>query len=220
MITMGTFGGYIIILVGLFAGNVMGTPVNRRVDLFFAVVGCALFIIAGALNIDFFSKLAYKSSFRDTGLAKGSISIIEAALFLVDAFLTFRGENWKDIIFVNTHREPYTRQPFYTVQSHSVMRNCRNFHWEILPKITRITPLNNSREASSKSWIEGKTSKWRDYLMREICLALFALFEKDLWTYLIARCSLGQTVISSWKYHRDTNKLQNKKQSTNVKVPL
>ncbi|XP_076291728.1 uncharacterized protein LOC143214487 [Lasioglossum baleicum] len=93
MITMGTFGGYIIILVGLFAGNVMGTPVNRRVDLFFAVVGCALFIITGALNIDLFSKIAYKSSFRDTGLAKGSISIIEAALFLVDAFLTFRGEN-------------------------------------------------------------------------------------------------------------------------------
>lgn len=31
MITMGTFGGYLIILVGLFIGSVMGTPVNRRV---------------------------------------------------------------------------------------------------------------------------------------------------------------------------------------------
>lgn len=31
MITIGTFGGYLIILVGLFAGSLMGTPVNRRV---------------------------------------------------------------------------------------------------------------------------------------------------------------------------------------------
>ncbi|KAL6422804.1 hypothetical protein ACFW04_010778 [Cataglyphis niger] len=92
MITMGTFGGYLIILVGLFIGSVMGTPVNRRVDLFFSLVGCALFVATGALNIDFFDKMR-RSSFRDTGLAKGSISIIEGAIFLVDAFLTFRGEN-------------------------------------------------------------------------------------------------------------------------------
>ncbi|XP_053983922.1 uncharacterized protein LOC128887305 [Hylaeus anthracinus] len=91
MITMGTFGGYLIILVGLFAGSLMGTPVNRRVDLFFALIGCALFIVAGALNIELFQNM-YRSSFRDTGLAKGSISIIEGAIFLVDAFLTFRGE--------------------------------------------------------------------------------------------------------------------------------
>ncbi|EFN64937.1 hypothetical protein EAG_15298, partial [Camponotus floridanus] len=95
MITMGTFGGYLIILVGLFIGSVMGTPVNRRVDLFFSLIGCALFIAAGSLNIDFFQKLStYRSSsFRDTGLAKGSLSIIEGVIFLVDAFLTFRGEN-------------------------------------------------------------------------------------------------------------------------------
>ncbi|XP_025990832.1 uncharacterized protein LOC105195395 [Solenopsis invicta] len=93
MITMGTFGGYLIILVGLFIGSVMGTPVNRRVDLFFSLIGCALFIAAGSLNIDFFQKMGWKSTFRDTGLAKGSLSIIEGIVFLVDAFLTFRGEN-------------------------------------------------------------------------------------------------------------------------------
>lgn len=30
-ISTGTAGGYLIILVGLFAGGLMGTPVNRRV---------------------------------------------------------------------------------------------------------------------------------------------------------------------------------------------
>ncbi|XP_014616402.1 PREDICTED: uncharacterized protein LOC106793741 [Polistes canadensis] len=92
MITMGTFGGYLIILVGLFAGSLMATPVNRRVDLFFSLIGCALFVAAGALNIKYFDQIPYKSSFRDTGLAKGSISIIQGVLFLVDAFLTFKGE--------------------------------------------------------------------------------------------------------------------------------
>ncbi|KAI4498636.1 hypothetical protein M0802_006342 [Mischocyttarus mexicanus] len=91
MITMGTFGGYLIILVGLFAGGVMATPVNRRVDLFFSLIGCALFIAAGALNIKYFDQFK-SSSFRDTGLAKGSISIIQGVLFLIDAFLTFKGE--------------------------------------------------------------------------------------------------------------------------------
>ncbi|KAG7210585.1 hypothetical protein KM043_012103 [Ampulex compressa] len=92
MLTMGTFGGYLIILIGLFAGNVMGTPVNRRVDLFFSLVGCALFIATGALNIEHFQRIHQARSFRDTGMAKGSISIIEGIFFLVDAFLTFRGE--------------------------------------------------------------------------------------------------------------------------------
>ncbi|XP_035725640.1 uncharacterized protein LOC118443184 [Vespa mandarinia] len=92
MITMGTFGGYLIILVGLFAGSIMGTPVNRRVDLFFSLIGCVLFIVTGALNIKFFDEYIQKGSLRDTGLTKGSISIIQAALFLIDSFLTFRGE--------------------------------------------------------------------------------------------------------------------------------
>ncbi|CAD6235489.1 GSCOCG00007924001-RA-CDS [Cotesia congregata] len=91
-ISTGTAGGYLIILVGLFAGGLMGTPVNRRVDLFFSLIGCALFIASGALVIDAFDKVGYRSAARDRGLARGSLCIIEGALFLVDAILTFRGE--------------------------------------------------------------------------------------------------------------------------------
>jgi hypothetical protein len=92
MLTMGTFGGYLIILIGLFAGALMSTPINRRLDLFFSVLGVALFITVGALNIDFFERFQ-RSEMRNIGLAKGSISIIEGALFLCDAFLTYRGES-------------------------------------------------------------------------------------------------------------------------------
>ncbi|XP_057324007.1 protein snakeskin-like [Microplitis mediator] len=91
-ISTGTVGGYLIILVGLFAGGLMGTPVNRRVDLFFSLVGCVLFVASGALVIDAFNQIAYKSAERDRGLARGSLCVIEGALFLVDAFFTFRGE--------------------------------------------------------------------------------------------------------------------------------
>ncbi|XP_033210403.1 uncharacterized protein LOC117168759 [Belonocnema kinseyi] len=90
-LTMGTIGGYLIILVGLFAGGIMGTPVNRRVDLFYSVIGCALFIVVGVLNIQAFDRL-YKSKTKDTGIAKGSMAIIEGALFFLDAIFTFRGD--------------------------------------------------------------------------------------------------------------------------------
>ncbi|XP_011498300.1 PREDICTED: uncharacterized protein LOC105362529 [Ceratosolen solmsi marchali] len=91
MLATGTFGGYLIILVGLFAGGIMATPVNRRVDLFFSLVGCALFIAVGSMVISNHQYLA-NSSVRDKYMAKGSISIIEGFIFLVDAILTFRGE--------------------------------------------------------------------------------------------------------------------------------
>lgn len=86
LLTVGTFGGYLIILIGLFAGGMMGTPVNRRVDLFFSLMGCVLFIAAGALIID-----NHKNS-GGSIVAKGSLSIVEGILFFIDAVLTFRGE--------------------------------------------------------------------------------------------------------------------------------
>ncbi|KAK0168378.1 hypothetical protein PV327_002186 [Microctonus hyperodae] len=91
-LSCGTAAGYLIIFIGLFAGGIMGTPVNRRIDLFFSLVGCALFVASGALVIQTFDRLTYRNEVRDTGLARGSLCVIEGALLLVDSFLTFRGE--------------------------------------------------------------------------------------------------------------------------------
>ncbi|XP_003485058.1 uncharacterized protein LOC100740689 [Bombus impatiens] len=92
MITMGAFGGYLIILAGVFFGILAGYGMDRRLDMFYSSTGCALFIIAGALILDHFTNSVYRGSYRDTGLAKGCISIAEGVLFLVDAILVFRGE--------------------------------------------------------------------------------------------------------------------------------
>lgn len=92
MLASGTFCGYLIILVGVFAGVIMETPINRRIDLFFSLIGCVLFIAVGAMVISNHQYLASSSS-RDKYMSKGSISIIEGFVFLLDAILTFKGES-------------------------------------------------------------------------------------------------------------------------------
>ncbi|CAG9864217.1 unnamed protein product [Phyllotreta striolata] len=86
-----TFGGYVIILVGGFAGYLMSTPFNKRIDIFFSLVGCALFVASGALNIKVYDDFG-KSEWRDYGLAKASLAIINGAVFLLDSLLTWRGD--------------------------------------------------------------------------------------------------------------------------------
>ncbi|VEN45807.1 unnamed protein product [Callosobruchus maculatus] len=85
------FGGYVIILIGGFAGYLMSTPINRRIDIFFSLVGCAIFVAAGALNIQIYDDYG-KSEWRDYGLSKASLAIINGALFLLDSLLTWRGD--------------------------------------------------------------------------------------------------------------------------------
>ncbi|CAH0564502.1 unnamed protein product [Brassicogethes aeneus] len=85
------FGGYIIILCGGFAGHLMSTPINRRIDIFFCLVGCAIFIAAGAMNIDHYRHYG-NSEWRNYGLAKSSLAIVNGALFLLDSLLTWRGD--------------------------------------------------------------------------------------------------------------------------------
>jgi len=90
-LSVAAFGGFVIILVGGFAGHLMSTPINRRIDIFFCLVGCATFVAAGALNIEYFQNRG-KGEYRDYGLAKSSLAIINGALFLVDSLLTWRGD--------------------------------------------------------------------------------------------------------------------------------
>jgi uncharacterized membrane protein (DUF485 family) len=89
-LSVAAFGGYVIILVGGFAGHLMSTPINRRIDIFFCLVGCATFVAAGALNIEYFRN--QRGEYRDYGLAKASLAIIGGALFLIDSLLTWRGD--------------------------------------------------------------------------------------------------------------------------------
>ncbi|XP_026324790.1 uncharacterized protein LOC113233799 [Hyposmocoma kahamanoa] len=89
MLVTGTFVGYLIIFAGLAAGFVMQTPSHKRVNIFFSLVGVALFVASGAVIID-----RYQGQTNDHGkknLAKASLAIINGAILLIDAVLTQRG---------------------------------------------------------------------------------------------------------------------------------
>lgn len=91
LVICGTFLGFLVILIGIFVGMFTGEPVGKKVDIFFSLAGCALFVASGALSIQFFDNM-YKGDLRDKGLAKGSLAIINGVFFLLDAVFTFRGE--------------------------------------------------------------------------------------------------------------------------------
>ena len=91
LVSAGAFAGYLVILIGGFAGHLMSSPITRKIDIFFCLVGCAAFVAAGALNIKHYDG-AWKGETRDYGLAKGSVAIINGAIFLVDSLLTWRGD--------------------------------------------------------------------------------------------------------------------------------
>lgn len=72
-------------------GHLMSTPISRRIDIFFCLVGCAMFVASGAFTIQYFENMRSGET-RNTGLAKAAMAIINGALFLLDSLLTWRGE--------------------------------------------------------------------------------------------------------------------------------
>jgi len=94
ILASGTFLGYTIILVGLFSGYLLSTPINKRIDIFFSLLGCVLFIATGALilqewNDDLFHS-TFKTEARKLAMTKGSLAIVNGILFFFDVVFTFR----------------------------------------------------------------------------------------------------------------------------------
>ncbi|KAK9744988.1 hypothetical protein QE152_g7332 [Popillia japonica] len=85
------FGGYLIILLGGATGHVVSTPITRRIDVYFGIIGVILFVATGAINIKFFEGYS-KHEYGKYGLAKGSLAIVNGVLFLLDSLITWRGD--------------------------------------------------------------------------------------------------------------------------------
>lgn len=60
-------------------------------DIYFCLLGCALFIASGSLAVEHFQNLG-KGQLRDYGLAKAALAIINGIIFLVDAVFVYRGD--------------------------------------------------------------------------------------------------------------------------------
>lgn len=91
--TMCVFGGYLIVLTGPCLGIILGFGIDRRLNMFYSGVGCILFIIIGAVVLNFFTSGHCCSSLQVTGIFKGCFSLVEGILFLIDAVLVFRGDS-------------------------------------------------------------------------------------------------------------------------------
>ncbi|XP_030566062.1 uncharacterized protein LOC115766316 isoform X1 [Drosophila novamexicana] len=85
----GTFTGYIIVVIGVFAGVLMRAPIHKRIDIFFSVLGCALFVASGVFIIEAW-EFSFRTRTRDLALIKASLSIVNGVLFGFDAIFTFR----------------------------------------------------------------------------------------------------------------------------------
>ncbi|KAI5651786.1 hypothetical protein NE865_00123 [Phthorimaea operculella] len=89
MLVTGTFVGYLIIFAGAAAGYVLQHPSHKRIDIFYSLIGCALFVASGAVLIKDFQGKSDEWSKKQ--LAKASLAIINGAVLLLDAVFTQRG---------------------------------------------------------------------------------------------------------------------------------
>lgn len=74
-----------------FAAQALGTPINKRVDILFAIIGSVMFIASGALAIKHYNDIAFIITEADKlGLTKGILALVNGVLFLVSSTFTFR----------------------------------------------------------------------------------------------------------------------------------
>lgn len=85
----GTFCGFVVILAAVFCAGIMRSRMQRRLDMFFSLMGTVLFATSGVFIIEAW-KHSYRTQTRDLAMLKGSVAIINAALLLSDCVWTFK----------------------------------------------------------------------------------------------------------------------------------
>lgn len=88
----GTFVGYSIILMAVFACLLLRTRLDRKLDIFYSAIGSALFITSGVFIIDVW-QYAFRTRTRDLAMLKGTLSIINGILLLLDFIFTCK-DKW------------------------------------------------------------------------------------------------------------------------------
>lgn len=69
----------------------MKTKIHKRIDIFYSLIGCVMFITSGVFIIEEWQN-AFRTRTRDAAMLKGSISIITGILFAFDCIFTFKGD--------------------------------------------------------------------------------------------------------------------------------
>uniref|UniRef100_A0A182MZW2 DUF7775 domain-containing protein n=1 Tax=Anopheles dirus TaxID=7168 RepID=A0A182MZW2_9DIPT len=89
LLSAGTFVGYSVILIALFAGYLLSNPINKKLDLFFSLIGCAMFIASGVLILKEWEN-SFNTDTKKIAITKGSLALTNGVLFFFDAIFTLR----------------------------------------------------------------------------------------------------------------------------------
>lgn len=71
------------------AGSMVNSKIHKRIDIFYSLIGAALFITSGWLIIDVWQD-GFRTRTRDIAMLKGALAIINGVLFLLDCVFTFK----------------------------------------------------------------------------------------------------------------------------------
>ncbi|XP_055913584.1 uncharacterized protein LOC129947159 isoform X2 [Eupeodes corollae] len=78
-----------IITSFLATGILMRAPIHKRIDIFFSVIGCCLFVTSGVLLFEAW-EYSFRTRTRDLAMVKASLAIVDGALFGFDAIFTLK----------------------------------------------------------------------------------------------------------------------------------
>lgn len=67
----------------------MKATINKRIMLFYSLLGAVLFITSGVFIIQSWER-AFRTRTRDLAMTKGVVSIINGVIFFMDTIFTFR----------------------------------------------------------------------------------------------------------------------------------
>lgn len=79
-------------LIFFISGYILSTPINKRIDIFFSLIGGALFIATGALILQDWNggfNSAFKTETHKLAITKAWLAIANGVLFFLDAMFTF-----------------------------------------------------------------------------------------------------------------------------------
>lgn len=71
------------------AGYLMKATINKRIMLFYSLLGSVLFLTSGIFIIQSWDR-AFRTRTRDLAMTKGVVSIINGVIFFMDLIFTFR----------------------------------------------------------------------------------------------------------------------------------
>lgn len=67
----------------------MQTPVHKRINIFYSLIGAGVFMTSGVFIIGEWEH-SFRTRTRDLAITKGTVAIINGVIFLMDTIFTFR----------------------------------------------------------------------------------------------------------------------------------